>query len=410
MKKKLLLSIFMLTLFHGFSQTKGISYQAVILNPEPQQLPGVDSQGNILVNTTVGIEFTITDGSGNEEYKENHTTSTDAYGMINLLIGTGNIISYNSFSDIVWDGITKKLKVAIDFSGGTNYSALSEQGLTFMPQPASDETGQLISDNTSEIAEEIIRSTAAEVTLQTNIDTEATAVRAAELANATAITTESTRATAAETTLQTNIDTEVTAARATELANAIAISDEIIRATTAETTLQTNIDTEATTARAAELLNANAIATGTTNAAAIATNVTDIATNTATGTANAAAIATNATDIAINTAKVSSKFVDGTTATNAVFNGGSVGIGVAEPNTSAVLEISSTTQGVLVSRMTSVQRDAIANSANGLLIFNTSNNTFEVYKASCSCWVAISDGGNTEASSLVNTSNKLYTI
>ncbi len=80
-----------------------------------------------------------------------------------------------------------------------------------------------------------------------------------------------------------------------------------------------------------------------------------------------------------------------------------VGIGTTEPDASSALEISSTTKGVLIPRMISSQRDAIAAPANGLLIFNTSNNTFEVYKTSCTCWVTITDGGNIPASSLVNT-------
>jgi uncharacterized protein (TIGR02145 family) len=37
------------------------------------------------------------------------------------------------------------------------------------------------------------------------------------------------------------------------------------------------------------------------------------------------------------------------------------------------------------------------------LIFNTTNNTFEVYKTACSCWVTINDGGNTSASNKLNT-------
>ena len=80
-----------------------------------------------------------------------------------------------------------------------------------------------------------------------------------------------------------------------------------------------------------------------------------------------------------------------------------VGIGTTNPDNSAALEVSATNKGMLVPRMNSTQRDAIASPANSLLIFNTSNNTFEVYKTSCACWVTITDGGNTEASSLVNT-------
>lgn len=78
----------------------------------------------------------------------------------------------------------------------------------------------------------------------------------------------------------------------------------------------------------------------------------------------------------------------------------------ANPTTvdpSAILEMESSTHGMLVPRMTSANRDAITTPANGLLIWNNSNNTFEVYKNTCSCWVTITDGGNTPANNLVNT-------
>jgi hypothetical protein len=50
---------------------------------------------------------------------------------------------------------------------------------------------------------------------------------------------------------------------------------------------------------------------------------------------------------------------------------GSAGIGTTSPNASALLEIKSTKKGVLIPRMTSAQRDAIASPAQGLLIFQT---------------------------------------
>ncbi|MDG1278188.1 MAG: FISUMP domain-containing protein [Algoriphagus sp.] len=142
--KRLLLLLLLLTGFQGFSQTRGISYQAVILSPSDQELPGENAAGNILANTAVSIQFTIVNASAGEEFKEYHRTSTDGYGMINLLIGTGTNTGSSNFTDIVWDGTLKKLKVGIDFSGGTNFSPLSEQNLTYMPQPVNDQTAQAI--------------------------------------------------------------------------------------------------------------------------------------------------------------------------------------------------------------------------------------------------------------------------
>lgn len=80
-----------------------------------------------------------------------------------------------------------------------------------------------------------------------------------------------------------------------------------------------------------------------------------------------------------------------------------IAIGTTQPSPSALLDLSSTEKGILIPRLTTTQRDAIASPANGLLIFSITNNSFEVYKSTCACWVAISDGGNTAANSLVNT-------
>src|SRR5689334_12905015 len=49
------------------------------------------------------------------------------------------------------------------------------------------------------------------------------------------------------------------------------------------------------------------------------------------------------------------------------------------PDASAMLDVSSTTGGLLIPRMTTTQRDAIASPATGLYIYNTSTNSFNVY-------------------------------
>ncbi|MDW7997063.1 MAG: hypothetical protein RMJ46_05220, partial [Bacteroidota bacterium] len=51
-----------------------------------------------------------------------------------------------------------------------------------------------------------------------------------------------------------------------------------------------------------------------------------------------------------------------------------VGIGTNAPHSSALLDLESTTQGLLVPRMTQAQRNAIASPATGLIIYQTDNN------------------------------------
>jgi hypothetical protein len=58
---------------------------------------------------------------------------------------------------------------------------------------------------------------------------------------------------------------------------------------------------------------------------------------------------------------------------------GTVGVGTNAPNTSALLDISSTTRGFLSPRMSTTQRDAIVSPAQGLEIFNTTITSKQVY-------------------------------
>jgi len=58
---------------------------------------------------------------------------------------------------------------------------------------------------------------------------------------------------------------------------------------------------------------------------------------------------------------------------------------------SAVLDVKSTTQGVLFPRMTATQRNAISSPATGLQVYNTDANTFDYYNGSV--WGAIGGGG-----------------
>jgi sugar lactone lactonase YvrE len=69
----------------------------------------------------------------------------------------------------------------------------------------------------------------------------------------------------------------------------------------------------------------------------------------------------------------------------------SVGIGTTAPAASAALEVRSTTQGLLLPRLTSVQRAAIASPAAGLLVFQT-DNTPGVYYYDGATWRNMTTG------------------
>ena len=83
----------------------------------------------------------------------------------------------------------------------------------------------------------------------------------------------------------------------------------------------------------------------------------------------------------------------GTTAASAQNNVG-IGTNAANPAASAVLDVSSTTQGLLAPRMTQAQRNAIASPATGLLVYQT-DSTPGFYFFSGTAWTAVAGSGGT---------------
>ncbi len=69
----------------------------------------------------------------------------------------------------------------------------------------------------------------------------------------------------------------------------------------------------------------------------------------------------------------------------------SVGIGTVDPDQSAALDISSTEKGLLIPRMTTIQRNAIAEPATGLLIYNL--DVKEVQNFDGSAWIGQASPG-----------------
>jgi hypothetical protein len=66
-----------------------------------------------------------------------------------------------------------------------------------------------------------------------------------------------------------------------------------------------------------------------------------------------------------------------------------VGIGTTAPNVDALLDISSTTKGVLFPRMTSIQRISINTPPNGLMVFDTDRNELYQYISATFSWRAL---------------------
>jgi trimeric autotransporter adhesin len=70
----------------------------------------------------------------------------------------------------------------------------------------------------------------------------------------------------------------------------------------------------------------------------------------------------------------------------------------AAPNTSAMLDVSSTTSGILIPRMTSTEKTSIVSPATGLLVYDTTTGTFWYFDGVI--WVELGAGGGGGCSTL----------
>lgn len=81
-----------------------------------------------------------------------------------------------------------------------------------------------------------------------------------------------------------------------------------------------------------------------------------------------------------------------------------VGIGTITPNATSILDISSTTNGILVPRLTSAQRIAISGPAQSLMVYDTDVDLYYYFSVSNNSWTAINVG------SVKNIASTSYTL
>ncbi len=124
MNKLRTVNFIILIMFSAELIAQSFSYQGVLRN----------SVGQILENQNVGIRFKILEGSstGNSVYEETHTTTTNEYGVVNLSVGTGNLVS-GTINGINWSTQNHWLEVAVDASGGTSYIVLGSSQIQGVP-------------------------------------------------------------------------------------------------------------------------------------------------------------------------------------------------------------------------------------------------------------------------------------
>lgn len=125
MKRLIFLLVSLSLNISSFSQApQTMSFQAVIRN----------NAGQLVANHLIGMRITILQGSvsGSPVYKEIHTQSTNANGLVNLEIGGGNPVS-GVFAGIDWSTGVYFIKTETDPDGGTNYTITGTDPLLSVP-------------------------------------------------------------------------------------------------------------------------------------------------------------------------------------------------------------------------------------------------------------------------------------
>tara|TARA_B100000963_G_scaffold59490_1_gene47519 strand:+ start:2902 stop:5322 length:2421 start_codon:yes stop_codon:yes gene_type:complete len=119
---------YLLFLFVLISSTtlaqNGINYQGA----------ATDSDGAKLVDQNISLRTSVLQGGveGTISYSETHNTTTDQFGLFNVVIGQGEVIS-GVFDDITWGEDAHFLKVELDATGGSDYNLVSTTQMMSVP-------------------------------------------------------------------------------------------------------------------------------------------------------------------------------------------------------------------------------------------------------------------------------------
>ncbi|MFH0866552.1 MAG: hypothetical protein V1904_10165 [Bacteroidota bacterium] len=125
MKKQILLLFVLLVSCSVIAQVpQSFNYQAVAR----------DASGNILATQSVGVKFSIRQGSstGTVVYSETHNPSTNQFGLFTVAIGQGAVVT-GAFSSITWSTGNYWLQVQFDPNGGSTYTDMGATQLLSVP-------------------------------------------------------------------------------------------------------------------------------------------------------------------------------------------------------------------------------------------------------------------------------------
>ncbi len=93
-----------------------------------------DATGEVIENQAIGVRISIHSGTmaGPTEYQETHSVTTNDFGLFDLAIGGGTVVSGN-FIAIPWGGDNFYVQVEMDPAGGTTYADMGTSQLLSTP-------------------------------------------------------------------------------------------------------------------------------------------------------------------------------------------------------------------------------------------------------------------------------------
>ena len=126
---------------------QSFKYQAVVRG----------NTGNVLVNQLVSFQLSILKDNPNGVivYSERQNLSTNSYGIVNINVGNGTIIS-GDFTTIAWGDFSHFIKVEFDAAGGNNFQFMGTSQILSVPYALyAESAGSAANDNDTNPTNEI---------------------------------------------------------------------------------------------------------------------------------------------------------------------------------------------------------------------------------------------------------------
>ena len=156
----------------GMSQAQvvdGISYQAVAVDKDGKEIPGMDIEGKVFESKEINLRFTIIAESveGPIVYQETQITQTDPGGLFSVVIGHGTptvLSPASTLLDVDWGANKHFLKVELDIDGAYrgNIKAVVDNKTSGVLPQIGDRLFQLVAPNLHSIDKVVVVDTLSE--------------------------------------------------------------------------------------------------------------------------------------------------------------------------------------------------------------------------------------------------------